>query len=87
MAGRYVVDRKSGSWKSELGVELESERLRAKAAELKLRIAVRERDYRRLSEATELSPQSQEAPGLLNDFSELIAVLGLRGGSGVTGGL
>jgi hypothetical protein len=33
VADRYVVDRTSGSWKSELSVELESERLRAKAAD------------------------------------------------------
>jgi hypothetical protein len=81
---RYVVDRASGSWKSELGVEVESERLRAKAAELRLRIAVRERDHWRLSDATELRPQSQEAPGRLSDFSELTAVLCLRDGSRVT---
>jgi hypothetical protein len=81
---RYVVDRASRSWKSELGVELENERLRAKAAELRMRIAVRERDHRRLSDAMELRPQSQEAPGRLSDFSELTAVLGLPGGSRVT---
>jgi hypothetical protein len=84
---RYIVDRTPGFCKSELGVELQSEQLRAKAAELGLRIAVRERDHRRLLEATELSPQSQEAPGLLSDFGELTAILCLQGGPGVAGGL
>jgi hypothetical protein len=85
MTDRYVVDRTSVSWKSELGVELESERLGTKAAELRLWIAVR--DHRTLSDATELHSQSQEAPGRWSDFSELTALLGLRGGSRVTGGL
>jgi hypothetical protein len=84
---RYVVDRTSGAWKSELGVELASEWRRANAAELRLRIAVRELDHRSLSDATELQPQSQEALSRLSDFSELTAVLGPRGGSRVTSGL
>jgi hypothetical protein len=44
-------------------------------------------DNRLLSEAKELRPQSQEALYPSNDFADLIAVVGLRGGSKVTGGL
>jgi hypothetical protein len=47
---------------------------------------VLEHDNRELSEAKEWSPQSQEAPGLSNDFRDRIAVVGLRGGSKLTVG-
>jgi hypothetical protein len=56
---------------------------------LQLRVEVLEQANRGLSEAKELRSQSQEAPGLSNNFSELSVVVGLRGGggSGVTSGL
>jgi hypothetical protein len=42
---------------------------------------------RRLSKAKELRPHNQEAPCLSSRLSELIAVVALRRGSGLTGGL
>jgi hypothetical protein len=54
---------------------------------LKLWVAVLEQGGRRLSEATELRPQSQEAPGLASDFGGLSAVISLWGGSWMAAGL
>jgi hypothetical protein len=48
---------------------------------LTLRVEVLEQDVWRLSQANVLRSQSQEVPRLSNHFSELIAVIGLRGGS------
>jgi hypothetical protein len=61
--------------------------LGAKVSGLKPRIELLEVDNRGLSEAKELHPQSQEAPRLSHEFGGLITVVGLRGGSRVTGGL
>jgi hypothetical protein len=59
----------------------------AAADGLKLRVEPLEQDNRGLSEGKELRPQSQEVPGLSGCLGELIAVVGLRGGSRVTGRL
>jgi hypothetical protein len=47
---------------------------------LTLRVEVLEQDVWRLSQANVLRSQSQEVARLSNNFSELIAVVGLRGG-------
>jgi hypothetical protein len=54
---------------------------------MKLWVRVLEQANWPLSEAKELSRQSQYAPSLSIDFGELIEIVGLGGGSCVTGGL
>jgi hypothetical protein len=61
--------------------------LQAEVGDLKLRIEVLEHDNRGVSEAKELHTQSQEARRLSNDLGGLIAVVSLRGGSKLPGGL
>jgi hypothetical protein len=65
----------------------ENEHLGVDVGGLKLWVEVLAQDNRGLSEVKELRPQSQEAPGRPNDFSELMEVVGLLGGSMMPGGL
>jgi hypothetical protein len=64
-----------------------TERQGAESRGLKRRVELLEQDDRELSEVKESHPQTQEAPGPSSDFSELVAVVGLHGGSRATGGL
>jgi hypothetical protein len=73
-----IVDVTSRSCKSQLRVERDCERLPAE---------VLKQENLRLSDTKKLCPQGRTAPGLSSDFGQLIAVVGLRGGSRVTRGL
>jgi hypothetical protein len=59
------------------------EQLGEEVAGLKKQVEMLVQENRRLLEAMELCPQSHGAPGLSNHFGELIAVVGLPGGSRV----
>jgi hypothetical protein len=80
-----VVDAMSGLGNLELDVQVESEQLQPKAAELRLRIQLRERGHRNLSKAKESCSQNQKAPGLSIHLAELIALIGLPGGLSARG--
>jgi hypothetical protein len=59
----------------------------AKVGELKLWAEMHDQDNGGLSKVKELRPQGQKGPLLSSDLGGLIAVVGLRGGSRVTGAL
>jgi hypothetical protein len=64
-----------------------NEQLGAAADGLNLTLDALEQDNRGLSEGKALRPQSEEAPGLSDHLGELIAIVGLHGGTRVTGRL
>jgi hypothetical protein len=68
-------------------VDLESDSSRSSDYRTSSEDVPHRQNNRRLSKAKELRRQNQESPCLSNDLGELIAVVGLQGGSGVTGGL
>jgi hypothetical protein len=79
-----VVDEGDSRVFAAVGMRRASERRGAEVGGPKLRIEMLERDHRALSVAKGLRPQSL---GASTSFRRLTAVVGLRGGSWVTGGL
>jgi hypothetical protein len=69
------------------GAEMRRAKKQLRAEVRGLKLCTEVLDNLRLSEAKEVRRQRQEEPGLSNDLGELITVVGLPGGSRVTGGL